>query len=86
MSAWPFGGHPKFSEYCTWAAQDERCTVQTGFAVSPEGAVHNQTMITAPSGRHVIVVDITQDEFLMPTMIAYLDRRLGLNSKWFKLP
>jgi len=86
MSAMPFGGHPKFSEYCTWAAQEESCAVKSGYATAPDGAVITQTIITAPSGKHVIVPDVDQDERLLPTMIGYLDRRLGLNSKWFKLP
>jgi len=38
------------------------------------------TRVTAPSGQHVIVADIEQDERLVPTMIAHLDRRLGLSS------
>ena len=86
MSPMPFGGHPTFSEYCTWAAQDENCIVSTGYATAPSGAVITQTIITAPSGKFVIVPDLAQDERLVPTMVGYLDRRLGLNSKWFKLP
>ena len=34
------------------------------------------------NGNHVIVVDIKRNEFLVPTMVGYLDRRLGVQSPW----
>ena len=40
------------------------------------------TRITAPSGKHVIIVDYEQEERLLPTFVAHLDRRLGLTSPW----
>lgn len=40
------------------------------------------TRLIAPNGRHVVIVDYNQEELLVPTFIAYLDRRLGLKSPW----
>ena len=36
--------------------------------------------ITAPSGKHVTLVDMQQAERLTSSTINYLDRRLGLKS------
>lgn len=82
MPAYPFGGHPTLSAYLTWAAQEANCTVQTGYRMPGEGGAVSMTRITAPNGKHVIIVDHAQDEKLVPTFIAYLDRRLGLRSPW----
>jgi len=79
--AYPFGGHPTLSEYLTWAARSAGCTVQTGYKLVGD-EVLSMTRVVAPSGRHVIVVDMAQDERLVPTYIAHLDRRLGLKSPW----
>jgi hypothetical protein len=51
-----------------------------------DDVVVTYTVITAPSGKFVVVPDVEQDERLTPTMVGYLDRRLGLDSKWPKLP
>lgn len=98
--AYPFGGHPTFSSYCTWAAS-LGCSVITRpiepiadsdeAETSEDGAEEDApttmclTLITAPSGRYVIIADIAQDERLVPTMVAYLDRRLGLDSPFAKI-
>ena len=82
MAAYPFGGHPKLSAYLTWAAQTAGCTVQTGYRLSKDGEALSMTRLIAPNGRHVVIVDYNQEELLVPTFIAYLDRRLGLKSPW----
>ena len=82
MAAYPFGGHPTLGSYLAWAAQTAGCTVQTGYKLSKEGTTLSLTRVTAPNGKHVIVVDYAQDEYLVPTFVAYLDRRLGLKSPW----
>jgi hypothetical protein len=81
MSAHPFGGHPgflKFKEYTYWAATVEKCRVQTGYLVTVDGEVLSSTTITAPSGKHVIVVDVSPEESVSLTEIAHYDRRLGI--------
>jgi hypothetical protein len=79
VSAFPFGGHPTFSAYLTWAVQTAKCKVHTGYT---KNSKLSRTRIVAPSGKHVIVVGVKQSERLAPTFVAYLDRRLGLKCPW----
>jgi hypothetical protein len=78
--AHPFGNHPTFAQYCTWANQTESCKINT--ALIPDDQGGSLTRISAPNGRHVIMADYAQDERLLPSQIAYMDRRLGLRSPW----
>ena len=78
--AFPFGGHPTFAQYCTWAADRENCSVNTCTVLSGKGQSMCVTRIKAPSGRYVIATDYSQAERLVPSTIAYFDRRLGLRS------
>lgn len=71
--------------YIMWAV-GEGCKVQSGVASDSNGRPHTLTKIEAPSGKHVIVVGVSQTEHLVPTMVSYLNRRLGLKSPWFALP
>lgn len=83
MSAHPFGGgYPTFSQYLTWAAQTAQCKVQTGYKLTDDGEALSMTLILAPSGRHAIEVDLLQEDRIVPSIIAALDRRLGLKSPW----
>lgn len=81
MPAYPFGGHPTFAEYLVWAHQ-QGCEVQSGVDSQRSVAI---TRIVAPNGNWVIEAT-PQKEFLLPTTIGRLDRRLGLKSPWFSLP
>lgn len=78
----PFGGHPTFAQYLDWAVK-QGCKVQHG--VDTELSI-NLTKITAPSGRWVIEGGTRANDFLTPTAVGRLDRRLGLISPWFGLP
>lgn len=82
MGAWPWGGHPTLSEYLTWAAKEAKCSVQTGYMIGDDGQSLSLTRVTAPSGSHVIIADLDQNERLVASYIAHLDRRLGLKSPW----
>jgi hypothetical protein len=82
MSAAPFGGHPSFGKYLFWAAE-LGCRAQSGVRLDSRGVTHTVTKIIAKSGKSVVVPGVKQTERLEPTMISYLDRRLGLNSPWF---
>ena len=79
--AFPFGGHPTFSQYLTWAAQAAGCRVQTGYRTAKGGRTHTMTIITI-ADKHVIMADVQQNERLEPNVVAHLDRRLGLVSPW----
>lgn len=85
--AYPTGGWSAqvlFAQYIQWA-KTQGCTVQSGYAQTPDGETETVTRITSPSGRWVIEVGTRQDEYLTPTGIHYLDRRLGVKSPYFTL-
>lgn len=80
--AGPFGGHPRLIDYLGWCSANG-CTHSSGFK-RKEGIVVTFHVITAPSGAYVVVSGIGNNEFLLPTTVAYFDRRLGLNSHFAK--
>lgn len=82
----PFGGHPTLGQYMAWATK-AGCTVKQGVVSTAAGRAEPVVKITSPDGeRWVIVSGMLQDEYLMPTTIARLDRRLGMKSEFFSLP
>lgn len=75
----PFGGHPTLGKYMAWAA-NEGCRCQSGY-------IDNTSMIkiaSQDSSKSVIILDMNQSEYLTPSYVSYLDRRLGLNSPFPK--
>lgn len=83
--AHPFGGHPTLARYMWWAKEEHGCKAESGYAQDPDGKTHLVTKISTPQGNAVVVVGVKQSEFLVPTMVGYLDRRLGINSPWFSI-
>lgn len=83
--AFPFGGHPRLADYIGQARKDHGASASSGSAVDHSGKGHTATKITLPNGRSVVAVGITQMDYLTPSMIAYLDRRLGINSPYFSV-
>lgn len=82
----PFGGHPRLADYIGQARKDHGATAQSGSASDRSGRVHTVTKISIPgSGKSVVVVGVAQTEHLTPSMIGYLDRRLGIKSPWFSV-
>lgn len=81
----PFGGHPTFGKYLIWANQDHGFTAQSGIASDESGKPHTVTKITDRKGVSVVVPGIDQDAHLTPSMVGYLDRRLGISSPWFSV-
>ena len=75
----PFGGHPQFAEYIQWACE-QGCTVKSGYVNSSSGQPLRTTKITSPKDKWVIVLGLSQKEFLEPSMVSYLDRRLNMES------
>jgi hypothetical protein len=76
VAASPFGGHPTFAEYLAWA-KGQGCAIKYG--ISPDAS--RVVMIDDPTGKYwVHVVEIKETEYLVPTMVAYLDRRLHVSS------
>ena len=82
--AYPFGGHPRFNDYLEWARLQQSCTYQSGYA-RVDGKVETMVLIENPAnGTHVIFcADIA--EYLMPSEVSHLDRRLGLTSPFPKM-
>lgn len=85
MGAYPFGGHPTLYEYCQWAIR-EGCKVTSAVASDTDGRPTTVTIIEAPDGRKAAEIDTQMDDRLVPTSITRLDRRLGLQSPFAKLP
>ena len=84
--SFPFGGHPLLADYIGQARKDHGATSQSGSAADSSGQNHAVTKITIPSTkRSVVVVGVAQTERLTPSMIGYLDRRLGIDSPWFSV-
>ena len=81
----PFGGHPTFERYLDWAA-GEGCAVDESVAQDQDGRAYRLTRIAAPSGRWTVEVDLKPNDYLVPTTVARLDRKLGLQSPFFSLP
>jgi hypothetical protein len=83
--ALPFGGHPTFLQYLTWAGSIG-CTIKYGISTAGDGSPSRIVMIDSPDGsRWVVVADTPDAEYLVPTMIAYFDRRLGVTSPFFAI-
>lgn len=85
MSSAPFGGHPTLKQYLAWAINQGGCKLMTGYQNDPVHGPVGFTFLKAPNGRHLFIVDMQHDEYLVPTTIAYFDRRLGLQSPYFSI-
>lgn len=83
--SFPFGGHPNLATYIAWLMEEHRGTMQSGYMTDRKGNTHSITKLALPNGRSVVVVGVGQKEFLVPSMVGYLDRRLGVKSKWFSV-
>lgn len=82
--AHPMGGHPRFKEYLEWARLETGCEYQSGY-MRIDGAVETSVCITNPkNGKHVIEF-IPFEEYLTPSTVSALDRRLGLDSPFPKM-
>lgn len=83
--AQPFGGHPTLGQYLAWA-RGEGCKVTQGYTHAPDGRPYSVTHIVSPDGeRWVFDIGTQQSDYLVPTTIARLDRRLGMRSPYFSL-
>ena len=81
--AYPFGGHPNLATYIVWLKEAHQGTAQSGYSTDKKGKLHALTKLAIPTGKSVVVVGLSQGEFLAPSMVGYLDRRLGVKSPWF---
>jgi hypothetical protein len=82
----PFGGHPTLERFVEWA-------VSLGCKASIKVRRHSQTgrpyevlEIVGPGGGSVAVTQPDPTEFLAPSQVAYLQRRIGLRSPFPATP
>lgn len=82
----PFGGHPTFAQYCAWA-QSQGCTIKQGVGTGADGRPYSVTQIATADGRRwVTEVGTQHGDYLVPTTISRLDRRLGMKSPFTSFP
>lgn len=80
----PFGNHPTLTEYLMWA-YSQGCRANSMVGQGDNGKMCTFQIIEAQDGRYVLTPDLSANERLMPTMVGYLDRRLGLKSPFSKI-
>ena len=83
--AFPFGGHPNLATYIKWFKDTHQGKAESGLTTDAKGKSHTLERLSLPDGRFVVVVDLKQSECLVPSMVGYLDRRLGIKSPWFSV-
>jgi hypothetical protein len=78
------GGHPRFQDYLEWARIDQGCAYKSGYAKIDSKVETFVTIENPANGKHAIEF-IPFDEYLTPSMVSALDRRLGLDSPFPKM-
>lgn len=82
--AHPFGQAPRFNDYLEWARLNQGCTYKSGI-MKVDGTTETFILIENPAnGKHTFEF-MTVEERLTPSVVAGLDRRLGLDSPFPKL-
>ena len=77
----PFAPSPKLGEYLDWARTEANCTVNEGVR-----GTKSIFRIQSPAGSVVYQVGLSLAEPLCHSLVAYLDRRLGVDSPFPKTP
>ena len=70
----------RLGDYLKWAQEEHGCRIQTGVSTGPE-RMTTFTVVIAPSEKHVVILDVAEDEYIPISMYRYYDRRLGLKSE-----
>ena len=78
----PFGGHPTIDRYLLWLREAHGFQYQTGFGKTSLGKKFTCYRVFKEGGPVVHIVDRHGGLPLEPTYVDYLDRRLGVKSKW----
>jgi hypothetical protein len=82
----PFGGHPQLRGFIEWA-EGVGCTVEIKVRThAVHGRPYKSLEITGPKGGHVAVANPDLDEYLAPSIVAYLQRRIGVRSPFPATP
>jgi hypothetical protein len=80
----PFGGLPRFQDYIRWALHEQGCKYQTGYSQVGK-KVETFVVLENPANDKHTIEFIPLEEFLTPSLVSALDRRLGLDSPFPKL-
>lgn len=84
--AHPFGGHPKLGRFVEWAT-DHGCAAEIKVRVRrASGQPYTVLEITNPKGGRVVVAEPDLEEYLAPSEVAYLQRRLGIATPFASTP
>lgn len=83
--AYPFGGHPKLGEFVEWA-QHLKCVAEIKVRVRKSGQPYTALEIVNPAGGSVVVADPDLEEYLAPSEVAYLQRRLAIKTPFASTP
>lgn len=81
--SYPFGGHPKFGIFKEWA-KSEGIDYRNG-TIELEGRSVKITTFILPNGTKVPVADVLDGEFMPPSLVARLERRLDKISPFASL-
>jgi hypothetical protein len=80
----PFGGHPRFNDYLEWARLEQGCEYKSGFS-RIDGHVETMVIIENPANKKHTIEFMPITEYLSPSAVSALDRRLGLDSPFPKM-
>jgi hypothetical protein len=79
--AFPFGGHPTLARFLEWATENG-CTAEIkNRSHAQTGRPYTALEITRPGGGRAVVPNPDFNEHLAPSMVTYLQRRLGFTPK-----
>lgn len=82
----PFGGHPTLPDIIDWARANG-CAVETKVRTHAiTGQPYESVEISNPKGGSVVLADPGDGERLEPSMVAYIQRRLGLRTPFAATP
>lgn len=81
----PFGGHPTLDRFIEWA-KENGCTVETKVRTDPSGRAFTSVEMKNPKGGRAAMVVSDTDERLVPSQVAYLQRRLAIKTPFAATP
>ena len=82
--SYPFGGHPKFGHFKAWA--ESQGIIVTNGTIEIAGRSVKITTFELENGTKVPVAEILDGEFLSPSEVSRLERRLEVLSPFPATP
>jgi hypothetical protein len=81
----PWGGHPALGRFIEWA-KENGCTAEAKVRTDQSGRAFTSLEMVGPHGSRVAMVVTSMDERLVPSQVAYLQRRLGIKTPFAAAP